>query len=425
MKFSFLHNKLFKESLWISLTEYLTLGVFVITNFMINKTYGTAQMGIFNISYSTAQVAILGIGGAFTQILRREISIDNKLRGSFLKNVLRLRIILIFFSILILIFMHYTVLINKQYLSKYIILLTSAKGFDLLNETFFTTYQCCDKTKLYVFLKTGNALLLLSTILFLFYTKSNIYFIYLSLNLIPILFVILNIFYFFKEKDAHVSNTFNENITKFLLKESWPLIINSIIFQLSSRISIFIILSLLGEESVGVFASSLIGVNLFTSVSNSISTTIFPKISNMYHTMPQNLMPFLKRIIKHLLPLGIGFTALYFISIPTQISILGKLPTYSKTIFCLMALSIPASLITGIIGNCFTVIREQKKGMYVSFFVLMINSGLFYLSIHYYNNIGAAVAYLLSTLIQVISIYFVLNFYVTKKLRSDTSYTGN
>ena len=44
------------EAFLVSFTEYLMLGAIFIVNIILNKTYGTASLGEFNVGYSLSQI---------------------------------------------------------------------------------------------------------------------------------------------------------------------------------------------------------------------------------------------------------------------------------------------------------------------------------------------------------------------------------
>ncbi len=412
-RIKFFQRSLFKKIILVLSAEYINLGVLFVINILISRNYGITEMGFFNMSYAFSQVFIVGIGGAFSPIIRRDITNNPQSALFYINKVLAIRCVIIaLIAIFCVIISHF---FFTQTTSILLLLLLLAKGTDSLNETFFTTFQSTQKISVYALIKSSNAFLsLLLTVLVIFYEK-KIEFVYYAMLSASFFTLLINNYLkhkFFKINSYEIQQG---SLTRYLILETWPIALNNLVFQLSSRINIFTIGYFLDDESVGVFSSALMAITVFTAVSNGIGISLFEKINKLYQKNKDLFFYALLKILSYYFIIGIIISFLYVSTIPMQIMLVGKLPAYTKLVFIIMGLGIPFIFVTGIIGNVFTIMGRQKYGMYLSLVLFIFNTLLFVILITYFSHIGMAFSFVSASILQLGIILWGV-YYFTKKI---------
>jgi O-antigen/teichoic acid export membrane protein len=404
-------KRLVTESVIVSFTEYLMLGSLFLINVLLNRYYNTSTLGDFSFSYSVAQIAIMGLGGAMSPILRREILEQKQSSAVIVCNVLQIRA---FFSVLFVLvaLLASFILINRfGHIVYFVLAMLLAKGFDLLNDTFYTTFQSIHRFKYYAILKSCNAICNILAVCVVALYKRPIEYVYLSIILVSMFFFIVN-FYYLNRLIMIIKQVFKDfafNATKrYYLKESWPLVVNSIFFQLSSRLSVIFVYSISGKQISGVFSAAIMIITVFTAFANAIAIVLFSHLSNLYRENTNQFYKFLNKQSIRLFCFGIILYAIFYVTLPLQFLFLGQMPLYASRIFSFSAIAIPFAIVSAILGNVFVIVRRQKMGMYVSFIVLLINCLIYYVLPFVSKIDGPAFAFVLSNIfIVIIFVYFI------------------
>lgn len=413
--------KLFKEGFIVSFTEYFSLGILFLVIVLINIYYGNVAMADFNLCYGVAQIAIIGAGGAFSAIIRRDVSLDNKPGKSYINNVLQLRLGLI---VVCLILALIVLLFNTNSTGSFLYflpLILLAKGLDILSETYYTTYQSLNEYRRYAILKMLNALLFIAGVATVAACRLPVHFIYLSMVASSLMSVAVNFFayrgYVIKKEWAE-KNASQQDYKMYLLAESWPIMLNAVFFQLSSRINIYIILILAGKDAVALFSGCLMAVTVFTAVSNSIGVVLFPGLNREFNRSTP--LAFFKKTTTALFVLfmiGCATAVVFYFTIPFQLTVIGKLPAGADELFKYATFSIPFSFSLAAVAYSFVIIKKQQFGLYLSVITLLFNILVFYLCINASKLHGMAYAYILSCVFQVLIMYLSL-YSLLKKTKS-------
>ncbi|TMN78113.1 MULTISPECIES: flippase [unclassified Pseudoalteromonas] len=92
------------------------------------------------------------------------------------------------------------------------------------------------------------------------------------------------IFYYLQNKLKISSWTFNLKLAKILIKDSWPLIISSIVVTIYMKIDIIMLKELLGEQQVGLYSASSRISELWYFIPVIVTSSFFPAILNAKNT---------------------------------------------------------------------------------------------------------------------------------------------
>lgn len=410
--------RLFKESTLVGFTEYATLGALFLANIFVNRFYGNDELGVFSLCYAIAQIAIVGTGSAFSAILRRDVSLIQKANDIYIRNINQLKIGLLLFCFLLLFSSTFFNIVSFDRLFYCIALVLVAKGLDLLSETYYTTYQSIGLYKHYAVLKLANAALFILGVVIccLFHFPAD--FIYFSMPVSAFIAYFINLIVYKRLTDQNGNPAEQEKRKgqkKYLLAEAWPLMLNTLFFQLSSRLNVIIIFWLTSHATVALFSAGVMGVTVFTAASNALAIVLFPGLNKEYNMEPAMFFKKTTKLMMMLFLIGAAVALVFYITIPLQIKVIGSLPESAPVVFKIFSLFIPFGFATAALGYSFIIIKKQQLGLLISLVVMIMNAGSFYYLTKYYHQFGMAWAYAASGLFQLFLIYAVLYLVLRKK----------
>lgn len=381
------------------------IGAQVLASFVINHKYGISSVGEYALLLAVSQIVIVGVSMPFSSLIRRDLSLLGfKEAGSYIFNVNYFRmantIITIVVAILIMPFFSASIAGIKLFL----ILMLLYKGLDMLNDTYFVTYQSLTKYRTYAALKISYAVLILASLAVIYISNLPIEFFYYSQVGIALLFFLFNSYMFRHNKMHYRGETVKKGINTIarinLLKEAWPMIINSLVSQASAKLNAIIIFHFIGAGDLGVFSVLLMFSNIFAGVGNSIGIVVISNFTILIEKSVTRFRIFFRKSLFLFFSVGIGMALLYAIFLPFLIKFYKFEMPGLLWLNIFIGSAIPFLFTTSCISNIFLILKKQIAGMYVSVVVLIINIVL-YIGLSYtYNLKGAAYAYFIMALFQ-------------------------
>jgi len=348
----------------------------------------------------------MSLGSAFSSILRRDVAIDPSQKNSYLSAVLKVRVYILLTVLVIVLPASFFFVKGTGNFFYFLLLMLIAKGIDLLNETFYTTYQAIHSIKRFSILKICNFSSLGLLALGVCFFKLPLHFLYEIHLLIPLIFLAINLFFYGKwYAPLILKNSEPQGAIVYLIKESWPLIINSIFFQLSSRISILIIESVNGTLLQGTYSLAVTIITGITAFANSISIVLFPYLTRMFHNDPKHFLRKLNKVIMLFFLCGVLILIAFKLVMPQVFKVIGNLPENAKQLFDIMSYSIIPLFLIPSVGFGFIIIKKQFHGMFLSAIILIANAILFYYLSLYQGIGGSARAFVMSQTISFIIMY--------------------
>lgn len=397
-----------KEGVVVSVTEYAMLGSFVMINILVNHYYGTEAVGMYALSYSIAQVGILGIGSVFSMLMRRDLSLDEYGVRPYVSKVQILRtgnLVMVLLLAAIAIFFFYAPLRANLGL---VLMMVCAKGLDAMSETYYTAYQTLERLGEYSGLKLLNAAALIGVSVFVCVKRYDIEYLYLGQVGCSLLLLAINYFLWHRPRKTEGGKSANRGPSyRFLLIESFPLMINALIFQLGTRASNIIVFDRLGEKDLGTFSIVVIMIGVFAGVANTLAIVFFGRLSRSFVNDPQNFNKRLHQTIALFFALGVAFFLLFLLFIPVIERLFGL--TFDTGLYRVMSAAIPFMFVVSCLGSIFTIIRKQKTGMYLSVIVMAVNLAGYYFLSQIFGLTGAAYAFLVTAVFQCVAIYLVFS----------------
>ncbi len=390
-------RKIVSESLFVSFTDYIYLGVLFGITVLVNRAYGTYQLGVFSLVAAVSQISIMSLGSGFSAILRRDVSTESHRAREYVVHILCLRAGILL-SCLAVVCSASLATRREPALTYALALMIASKGFDLGSETFYTTYQSLHSMRLFATIKSTNFLTLGSFAFFCCMQHWSIQHLYEVHLAVSIFFFGINAaVYSLREKvpaeESHANNA--RSFALYLLRETWPLILNAAIFQLSSRMNIIVVNAVCGPEQQGLYAS---GVNIIlatSALSNSLGIVIFPYLARLYRSDSRLMLARLNGTLAALFAVGLLVASVMFGAAPLVIRIYGRLPMSATSIFRILSLAIVPLFMLGTLGYVFTIVGKQRLGMYLAAVMLVVNLISYYALASYWAATGAAVAFVL------------------------------
>lgn len=395
------------------------LGAQVFASYVINHNYGVVAVGEFALVLAIAQIAIVGVSLPFSSLIRRDLSLAGQENASnYVTNVNLFRFGNIVLALLV------TLLIMPFFsgsmggMKIFLLLMLVSKGFDMINDTYFVTYQSLSKYKLYAALKIIYALLMWTGLLLLFIYKWPVEVFYYSQVLIGLFYMLLNAYLFSKNGIGRKSKPeHKEKIKKTrlrLLNEAWPMIVNSLVSQASAKLNAIIIFNFIGAADLGLFSVLLMFSNIFAGVGNSIGIVVIGRFTVLAQESMAIFNRFFKKSLLLFLGIGLVMSIAYAAMLPFLIHFYHFNP---KGLFWLnvsIGTAIPFLFTTSCISNIFLILKKQVAGMYVSFLVLVVNVITYVWFSSGLGLQGAGYAYLTTAFLQ-LGFILLLTFFIIRK----------
>lgn len=180
---------------------------------------------------------------------------------------------------------------------------------------------------------------------------------------------------------------------KYMLKESYPLILSGAVFVLFTRIDQVMLGSMVGDEAVGIYAVAVRISESWLFIPMIIATSLFPAMLN---ARKNNYTLYLQRT-QHLLNLmailGVSVAiGVIFVASPFMNLIFGESYSQSSSILIIHIWGMVFNAISIISFRYFLAEGLQIYSFYRAFAGLVLNIILNYLLIPLYGAVGAAVA---------------------------------
>jgi O-antigen/teichoic acid export membrane protein len=401
---------LIKDTFLVLVAEYFYYGVLFFIGALVSRLGGESEFGNYNLIFTVAQICIQTLGSCFSILLRKEIAIDNTVGNAFLNKIINLRIIVLITSVILGTCFIFFVYKASIYLVISFIFIALYRGFDLLNDSFFIYYQAYKNFKKYFIIKIGTSFLLI--FIFFFVVNSfqkkidNGYIVLASISLL----VFLAQLFFFKKNKIDIQQS--KKITyKYILSQSWPIILNSFFFQVNSRLSILLIGYLcINPGDLGLYSAAISIISAIAMVGNGLAIVFFSNLTAYYNSNIKKFQSLLFKICAGLLLAGIIFSILFTVFTPIFLDFYKITNDKASQVFFWCGIAIPLIMVNTILGYIFIIINRQKLATLISVIVLFTTIIITYFLTNTANIVGASQAYFITTTLNFIILVFALKF---------------
>jgi O-antigen/teichoic acid export membrane protein len=382
------------------------LGAQVLASFVINDKYGIEAVGTYALVLAIAQIVIVGVSMPFSSLLRRDLALHGfKEAGNYTTfvNYFRLTITVISIALALLMFPFFGNAMTHVRLFLLLMLLT--KGLEMLNDTYFVAYQSVAKYRTYAILKISYAALIWASLAVMYFGDFPLPVFYYTQVAIATAFLLVNVYLFrcFRLQDLkRLGAPLHSHITqpRQLIKEAWPMIVNSLVYQGGAKFNAFIIFHFIGAGDLGVFSVLLMFSNIFAGVGNAIGIVVISNFTLLLQSSVVKFRLFFTKSLVVFFAIGVLMALLYSIALPFLIQFyhFEQYNLFWLNVF--IGSAIPLLFTTSCIGNIFLVLNKQIVGMWVGIVVLFVNVIAYVGLLHSFQLQGAGYAYFVIALLQ-------------------------
>ena len=360
-------KKTITEGLLVSVSDYFLFASNFLIIFLINYFLGAQQVGYYSTSMAIAQIFYLTFGTPLALILRREIVVKPESVKKYINSFTSFKLLLFCAVSFVLLLFKYC-FNNPLYTVVFVFFLI--KGVEFLADSFLVYFQSLKKFKIYAILKIIYGIFSIA-IISLLYFRIAIFIVYGLLFCLSIFYLFISVLFYWIENKSLLWDL-DFMLLRYIKNKSWPLFLNAVLYQIASRGNIIILSIFLTAALIGEYTMGLTIVAALTAFVNSIALVLFPNLTTAYLENKQLFLKNIDKLLKFIFLIGIVITIVYNLSIGEINFYFLKWDENLIYLTRIMSLTIIPILLIGIIGNLFTIIYEQKQGLYASIVSVVI-----------------------------------------------------
>ncbi|HRH26073.1 MAG TPA: flippase [Candidatus Paceibacterota bacterium] len=397
-------KKYFNNTSWLFIGRLTNMVVgFIATTYVI-RTLGPESYGTVSYILSFAGLGSVLANLGIDQILSRELLVQKENRGTLLGTAFIIKTTGAVVSTLLLITTSIAI-DNSAFLTLLIAFMSFSYFFSAFG-VFNTLFQVDVRSKYPSLLSIWVVLILSVLKIIVVFSGLPIEFIIGVFFIEPILYAVGLVFLYVKHYSRHIYKlSFDMNIAKIFIKESWPLILSSAFIVIYSRIDQVMLKNMVNETSVGFYDSAVRIAELWYFIPGILGSALFPAMVNAHLTDTSIYTLRMKRLYFLLWWLGIAISASVFVLAPFIIHTLYG-PAYDMSILVLriyVCATIPIFLAM-IIQQHLVTKGLTRVTFFMTFLGMVANIVLNIFLIPRYGIYGAAVATLVSYSLMPLSI---------------------
>lgn len=397
--------KYFSNSSWLLLEKFISMGVSLFVGVWIARYLGPEQLGLLSYAQSViaifAVVASLGLDG----IVLREIVKDETKNDIYLGTAFYLKLYGTFIIIALLLFALNFLPEDSQKLTLVFIL---SIGMIFESSTVIKTYFQSHVLSKYVVYSNILTLLVGSIIKigFILNDAPLVYFAYAILVEKAVLFS--GLFYFYIKSNKSIKNwSFDKEQAKYLLKNSWPLILSTMSYIIYTRTDQIMIQEMLGSYEVGIYSVAVRIYELPFVLAMVIASTVSPMLIKAYQRNKQEFNDKTLILLSYITLLSYIIVLIIFIFSKDIILLLfGKQYAESGIILSLLVVSLIPMFNSFLRSGYMIISNHQKLSFYLGLFYSLLNIGLNYVLIPKFGVAGAVYATIISRVLALFGLFY-------------------
>ncbi|MGB4400026.1 MAG: flippase [Daejeonella sp.] len=314
-------QKYFKNTGWLMLGKILSL----VVGIFIAKFLGPSNFGDLNFAIAfTAIIAAVGTLGLDSFIIREVLDQPGK-RDEILGTAFWMRvtisIILVPASVLIYIFFRSLADQQGTELTLIIAFCASAlffKAFNIIDSYF----QSQVRSKFVVLVQ--NICLIISSFIKISFVLLKLPLVYFAFALvIDGLMLAIGLVIIYHRENLHIRNwVFNSSRAKYLLSQSWPLILSAVMVTLYMQIDILMLKYFTGSTEAGIYSAAARISEAWYFIPIAIVTSVFPAIIHARKTDPKRYQKRLQNLYDLLVAISLPVALIVSLGAGTFIQLL-------------------------------------------------------------------------------------------------------
>ena len=348
---------------------YVSYGSLFAVSVLVNRTLGTAELGRYGVALAVGQLAVQSVTGGFSALLKRDVSVAPgraaDLVGPYL--VLKGSAAGAIYGLVMAVALAGSALgLVSPSLLWPLALVVAAVGAEAVGQTFSETMQAAGRNGVYSAVLCAGAVVLLGLVGGALWAGLGALAVYAAL-LASRAATAAGAFAVFRRVAGPVAVRVQPERMRAVLSESWPLVVNGLVFAATARAGTLVLARFEGPVPVGVFtfASSVVaGVNM---VGLSVGIVLFPVLCREFEAGGQRLRRLLYGSTAALAAVGLCAVGALRVVEPLVLAVFGSLPATALPVLRLLALGLVPTFGSVASGYLFLAIGRQREGMYFSF----------------------------------------------------------
>lgn len=406
-------KRLVKESFFSITTDIIVKLSGFLISIIIARSFGSEIFGQY--AYAISFVAMFVVVADFNTggMIIREIAI-NKIKASLcISNSIFFKTALSF-TIIVAIFLA-TIIFNK---SLYINLLIYTFSIYMIirsyNDFFYSILKAYEKIKYAIYLRMIENFLLLTFFGILLYFKKGLIEIILGF-IISSAIILLILIEFIKNRFAYFSIRKDKKVLKYLVKKNLPFGFSLILLVMFFNIDTLLVSFLKGYKPAGMYSIAYLFFAASTIIVQPLTAVFYPILSRKlfeYRECLEEQKKLFNKILKYgslVVLIGVLISIFYIIFANAIVNITYGLEFQrAATSLKVLSLIIPFWYVYMVVGIIFSSLGKQHYCTYILFVGIILNICLNFILIPTYDEIGAAIASLITMIF--------LSFIITTKL---------
>ncbi|WP_268249765.1 flippase [Rahnella laticis] len=384
-------RKYIANSFWVLAEKVVRLTVIFCLFSYISQRLSVYEFGIFSLSQTISSLMIGVVAFGFDNVLIKDFSISNRTNEifttAFFFRMMLSFVVVISYSIYIL---------HSNYLSVYqaVFIISSFSVFFQVQTIYYAYYQAVSRSQ--IITKTSILALTISTMIKLIIIYFNFGIIYYTLSFVIDYLFSFALIFIVSSKNGLVLNHrfFKFDVLKYLLKQSFPIMISTLIVMIYTRIDQFMIAKMIGMEEVARFNVAVRLSDAYMFIPLAISASFFPMVANDSSAI--NIKKYFN--VTHFFTFLSGMFVIILTPFIINVFFGERYHDSIHVIYIIVIANIISAL--GTVSTNILIIRGiSYLRIYRAIYGLVINIALNIILIPHYGMIGAAYASLFSQLI--------------------------
>ena len=221
-------------------------------------------------------------------------------------------------------------------------------------------------------------------------------------------FAAIGFIFVYNRFDLKISiGKFRTDLARKLLKDSWPLILSSVMVSIYAKVDQVMIKNILNTEQVGYYASAVKLCEAWYFIPIALTNSLFPAIVNAKQVSKEFYNNRMQKLYDILAWMAIAIAVPISFFSKEIINIIFGIEFQSGAIVLAIYIWGGVAVFLGVASNQYLINENFTKLSFLRTFIgMIINVGLNFLLIPIYGIIGAAIATLISYSIATISLIF-------------------
>lgn len=412
-------SKIIKNTTSMVLADIITKLFAIIVIIYLARYLGVEDFGKYN--FITTYFSFFMVLATFglDPVVIKEIAKDKTITDKIINNVLIVRLLTSFVSIILSI-IAIKVLNYSGEIVFYVALGSCTMIFQSLSYVYESLFQAYLKMQYYAVSVVLYKLIFSIFVFLIIFAKGNVFHAILALVLSEFLRTIIDLNFSRKFlKYEYFDFSINLSYWKSLIKQALPFIMSAAFFIVYYRIDVLMISSMKGDVSVGLYSAAYKLTDPLLFLPAALSSTLMPVMSKQYigedNAWKRTYIISMRYIFILMAPITMGIYAL-----SEKIILLLYGTEYSGSAVALQILiwSLLFNSLNSIQASMLISIDKQKVNSLITGLGCIINIILNFILIPRYDYIGAAAATLLSVMVVFASGYYLVskNISVSKRL---------